>query len=422
MGIFTRNSKQKRELGPAPAIGVNVAANGGSYEKRVVPAGDEERSLTVAAVFRAAEVRSNSFATMRLRLMKWDAKQEYLTVDMRADGRTTNYVLQVKANHLQNAFQFWKHVEMMRMFHGHCYILPRYDFDGTLSELLPCDGTYNKANDTYILTSDDFRVYGETHPSSEVIVIRGIVTRNHPEGESIIHYAARTASLSATIESLSLESAAKGGRQKLIMQQKPEGSMLGLGGLSPDEMKRQAERLQESIYDKDVIFDSSVSNITPINMNAVDLQLLDTRKFSVADIARFFGVPRNLLMDDSNSNYKTAEDSTLDFMSRTLNPLVLEIEAEFNAKMLLPEEYGRKLYKFDTHQLFALDINTLASYNRARLETGIASVNELRKEQNLPAVEGGDEHYVSCNLAPVGSAKLSGEPTTNTESDEGTEA
>lgn len=404
--------KQKRDgLEPLPLARHN-ASKGATYRQRLANSFSEETALRVAAVCRAAEVRSNSVAIMKLRLLQWNKRERYMMQATYGSYGRENYILQVRPNSRQNAFQFWKRVEMMRMFGGHCYILPRYASDGSLLELIPCGGTWDATSNTYYLTETAFGINGAKYSAEEIIVLRGITTAVHPEGEGILHYAGRTATLASTIEDLSLESAAKGGRQKLIIQQKPDGGLVGLGGLDPVEMEEQAKKLEESIYNNDVIFDDSVSTITPINMNAVDLQLLDTRKFSVADIARFFGVPRALLMDDGNSSYKTPEAATLEFMSRTLTPIMREIESEFDAKMLVPEDFGKWAYRFDTKDLFALDISTMGTHNRNRLETGLASVNELRAEMNMPVIEGGDEHYVTCNVAPVGSVKLNGQPAT----------
>jgi hypothetical protein len=42
------------------------------------------------------------------------------------------------------------------------------------------------------------------------------------------------------------------------------------------------------------------------------------------------------------------------------------------------------------------------------LSNGQYSVNDLRRENDLEPIEGGDEVYLSVNFAPIGSAKLNG--------------
>ena len=43
------------------------------------------------------------------------------------------------------------------------------------------------------------------------------------------------------------------------------------------------------------------------------------------------------------------------------------------------------------------------------MDNGQASVNDLRRESDKRPVDKGDDVYLSVNLAPLGSAKLSGE-------------
>ncbi|MCD8207514.1 MAG: phage portal protein [Bacteroidales bacterium] len=382
---------------------------GGSYRERIVGTANEEAALRIAAVNRAAAIRSESLGMMRMRMMRYNNVSDSYEECRDKEGRRMNRLLQVRPNHLQNAFDFWERVERMRIFYGHCYILCVRGVYGEVVELIPCFGDWERGGNTYTLTETNFGINGKVVEADEVIVLRNCPTRDYPNGQSIIRYAARTQGLNATIEQLSLENAAKGGRQKLILQQKEAGSLTGIGGLAPEEMEAQAQRLQEAIYSQDVVYDDSVGTITPINMNAVDLQLLDTRKFTVADIARFFGVPRAMLMDDTNSHYTTAEAANLDFMSHTLGPTLCRIEAEMNAKLLAESEFGVLRFSFDTRAMRSLDIAALGSYNKNKLETGVASVNELRKEMGMPRVEGGDDHYVTCNVAPIGSRKLNGE-------------
>jgi hypothetical protein len=68
-----------------------------------------------------------------------------------------------------------------------------------------------------------------------------------------------------------------------------------------------------------------------------------------------------------------------------------------------------------------LDAKGQAEIDKIHLETGW-SPNEIRAQYDLPAIEEGNDHYVSTNLAIAGSPKLSGEqPATPSEGGEGDE-
>ena len=53
-----------------------------------------------------------------------------------------------------------------------------------------------------------------------------------------------------------------------------------------------------------------------------------------------------------------------------------------------------------------MDKKAQAEVDEKRLRTGTATVNELRKQYDMPAVKDGDIVYVLTNLAELGSAKL----------------
>jgi hypothetical protein len=58
--------------------------------------------------------------------------------------------------------------------------------------------------------------------------------------------------------------------------------------------------------------------------------------------------------------------------------------------------------------LLRMDKETQAKVDKTRLESGTATVNELRRDWDMPTVEKGYIVYISTNLAELGSEKLSG--------------
>ena len=77
--------------------------------------------------------------------------------------------------------------------------------------------------------------------------------------------------------------------------------------------------------------------------------------------------------------------------------------------MLNEGNYQDYKFCFDLSALYALDLESKAGWDKNRLENGLVSVNDLRRERDIEPVEKGDDVYLSVNFAPLGSAKLSGE-------------
>ena len=147
------------------------------------------------------------------------------------------------------------------------------------------------------------------------------------------------------------------------------------------------------------------------------MQFLESRKFTVREICRFFGVHPSYVFDDTSTNYKSAEMSNVAFLSSTLNPILKRIEAEFTRKLIPRSLCCKRKFLFDRKGIYSLDLTTLANYQAKTIQNGIYTVNDWRRIENQPEVEGGDTVYMSTNLAPLGSAKLSGSESGNAAND-----
>lgn len=150
----------------------------------------------------------------------------------------------------------------------------------------------------------------------------------------------------------------------------------------------------------------------PITVNPADAQLLETRAFNVVDICRFFGVSPVKAFDLSKSSYSTVEATELAFLTDTLSPLIEKIEEELERKLYKPSEKASIDVRFDTSALLRADKQSLANYYNTLFNIGVISVNEIRRELDLPALENGNNTFVQCNIVPLNKAVFN-EPTSD---------
>ena len=153
----------------------------------------------------------------------------------------------------------------------------------------------------------------------------------------------------------------------------------------------------------------------PITVNPSDAQLLETREFNVIDICRFFGVSPVKAFDLSKSSYSTVEATNLSFLTDTLSPLLEKIELEFERKIYKPSEKESIDVRFDTSRLLRADKQSLATYYSTLFNIGVVSPNEIRREIDLPSIDGGDNHFVQVNLMEVNKAALNVPTSKNVE-------
>ena len=136
----------------------------------------------------------------------------------------------------------------------------------------------------------------------------------------------------------------------------------------------------------------------PITVNPSDAQLLETRKFNIKDICRFFGVPPTKVFDFSDASYNTIEATQLQFLTDCLAPLLEKIEMEFERKLFKPNEKFKIDVRFDTSAMLRTDKQAEADYINKLFYMGAISVNEIRKKLDLSPIENGDTHLVQSNL------------------------
>ena len=163
------------------------------------------------------------------------------------------------------------------------------------------------------------------------------------------------------------------------------------------------------------VLDSGV-DFKQLTITPQDAQFLDERKFTVDEIARLFGLPPHLLsQQERQTSWGTGiEQHNIGFVVYTLNPIWIK-RIESRLELLTPGEPGdpnRVRVEFQVQGLMRGDSKTRSSYYQIMASIGAMTVNEIRRLENLPPIEGGDE------IQPPAQVTISED---DEEDDEGTE-
>lgn len=398
--IFRREAERQAKESKAPAA---------DYRKQISYAGTPPTALKIAAVYRAVNLISNAIGVLPMHYKRYNAALKYFKTDYdTVVGSRLNYLLSVKPNDRLTAFQFWKQVVCQVLLYGNAYIYPRLNIYGEPVEFILCTAgsvSYLAYSNTYTINDVYNGLQGEFR-SDEVLHIRNM-NLNGYEGVSTITYAANVLGIAATGDDETLRRFATGGRFKAILSNIT--NVVGFGKYQDNQLDGKAKELTETLQSgQDIMGLPGDVKVTPFSMSSTDMQFLDSRKFTVREIARFFNIPAAKLMDDSNTVYGSAEAANLAFYSEALQPIIEDIEDEFRSKLLGESRYQNYKFCFDISSLFVMDRKSQAEWNKSRIETGLVSVNDLRREMDAPPVTDGDDVFLSVNLAPLGSDKLSG--------------
>lgn len=400
----------KREA--AEAEPKQQAAVGADYKQNVVWANTPTRAMKISAVFRAVNLVSSGLATLKIEYKRKDRAKGYFKLDNGKAGTKLNYLLSVRPNSRLNAYEFKKNLVSQILLQGNAYVLPVKNILGEVEALYlltPGSVAHDIYSNTYQI-ADPVNMISTVVSADEILHFKNVSSDGGYTGLSTVSYAALTLGIAATSDNETLKRFATGGRFKAIL--KNNTSTKGWGEYQDEQLKAHGEDLQEAISrGDDILAVKGDVEVSPLSMSSADMQFLESRKFTIREIARFFNVPPSKLMDDTNSNYKTAELSNVDFYSEALKPLVEAIISEFSAKLLNEWNFQEYKFRFDLSSIYTLDLDSKAKWDKSRLENGVASVNDLRRESDIEPIEKGDDVYLSVNFAPLGSAKLSGEVT-----------
>lgn len=135
-----------------------------------------------------------------------------------------------------------------------------------------------------------------------------------------------------------------------------------------------------------------------LSINNKDAEFLESRKFTVAEIARWYGIPPHLVGDvERTTSWGTGiEEQNLQFLIYSLLPDVTLWEQRVRHDLVLdPERYYASM-KVDAI-LRASAQQRYAVYDIA-IRNGILSPNECRSLEDLNPREGGDEYQTQLNM------------------------
>ncbi len=230
-------------------------------------------------------------------------------------------------------------------------------------------------------------------------------------GVSTLKYAARALRVAKGASEYELAVYQNGARPSGVLSTDSD-----LGGLSevPDpadktrflSKKENIRRAWENVYAgsanafRTAVLDNGLK-YQPITISSFDAQFIAARDVTVADIARFFGVPLHALMTGKQS-FESNEQNSLEFIQGKGLALIRTMEEEDTYKLLLDSEIDSGLWvkrNFDAR--LRGDTKTRAEFYRTMHDIGAYSVDDILALEDLPGVSGGDVRIARLDGVPL---------------------
>ena len=130
-------------------------------------------------------------------------------------------------------------------------------------------------------------------------------------------------------------------------------------------------------------------------------QMLQSREFSITEIARIYNLPPHLLRDLTKSSFNNISEQSREFVQYSLMPYITMMESELNSKIFRRNEIGKIQVKFNVNALLRGTPKDRAEYYRTMLNIGAMSIDEIRRLEELPTIAGGENHFMQLNMATL---------------------
>lgn len=139
-----------------------------------------------------------------------------------------------------------------------------------------------------------------------------------------------------------------------------------------------------------------------LTMNNVDAELIDALKLAGADVARIYKMPLPMVGFMEAATFNNVENLQIQFVIYTLMPWLKRHEQALQRDLLLPSERRNFYIEFNIGGLLRGNQEARFKAYAVARQWGWLSVNDIRRLENLPPVEGGDVYLQPLNMVAAG--------------------
>jgi HK97 family phage portal protein len=311
-------------------------------------------------------------------------------------------------------FEFWQTVFMHRRLWGNAYVRKLRNSLGQVREMWP-------------IHPGRVRVGRESEAGRKVYVIDGD-TDNPLSDREILHLPGMgydgicgVSPVRAARQSIGLGLAAEEYGARLF-----GNGALATGILQTEQRltQRQADQLADRWKAKrsglenahgTIVLDKGAS-FTQLSIPPGDAQFLESRRFQIVEVCRWFGLPPFLMFEtEKSTSWGTGlEQQALGWVKFDLGNDLVAVEQRVTKHVLQPEPiYGH----FSIDGLLRGDSAARATFYRTMWNLGVFSTNEIRAYEELEPVDGGDVRYRPLNMGELGTTDTAGAGPSNPAAD-----
>lgn len=369
----------------------------------------ERNSMQVTAVYACVRVITESMASLPIHLYRYNKTGG----KDKAVYHPLYFLLQNEPNPEMSAFSFYEAMTANILLWGNAYAQIIRNGRGEILALYPLMAermTVDRMESTGEIYYKYNKTSGDANAVSDQVYLRSYEVLHIPGlgFDGLIGYSPIMMAKNA----IGLGMAAEEYGSKLYENgATPSGILTHPGVIKEPEKVRRAWHAAyggSSKAGKTAVLEEGMT-YTPISINPVEAQFLETRKFQMNDIARIFRVPPHMIGDLEKSSFSNIEQQSLEFVKYTMNPWVTRWEQSLRRSLLSRSEKREYTIKFNLEGLLRGDYKSRMDGYAIGRQNGWMSANDIRQLEDLdliPEEEGGDLYLINGNMTKLKDAGL----------------
>ncbi|MGV6840574.1 MAG: phage portal protein [Planktomarina sp.] len=290
-------------------------------------------------------------------------------------------IIKISPNRDQTAVEYWEGLVAQVLLQGNSYSERLFIGNNLvgLRPLLSCTPERTKDGSFQYGVLD--RGKKEILPADKVFHLRGFGAGDGL-GMSVVRYGANSigAALAADSTASSIFSNAA----------MPAGVLYSDQTLNPNQRNQLQAMLEtytgSSKSGKTMVLEAGLKWLQ-LQMNPEDAQLLDTRRFNVEDICRWFGVPPIVIghASDGQTMWGSGVEAILtSWLVLGVNPLLTRIEQRLKKDLIPVAKRRHEYFEYNREAMIQMDSKAKAELLKVMALTGTNTANERRAKLNYP--------------------------------------
>lgn len=364
-------------------------------------------AMKVSACYACVRVLAETMASLPRQIFYRDADGDQIE-DLEHPLKS---ILNRSPNPLQTAFEFWEMMAAFSALYGNSYASIDWDNTGKVTAMWPMRPDCVKVE---VMPNRRLR-YHYNNPLTKTTEIYLQEDIFRVPGLSLDGYTGLNTILFAQ-DALGLALATEIFGGKFFSQDATPSVVLEHpNALSPVAMQNLKESWKRNHSGLNNAFSVSIleegMKVNPIGIANKDSQFLETRRYQISEIARFFRIPLHMINELEKSSFSNIEQQSIEFVKYTVRPHCIRGEQRVNKDLLLDERFYMK------HNIDALlrgEMLTRYQGYASGINAGWLTRNEARKREDLNKLPGLDEPLSPLNMGGPSTADNNNQNTDNT--------